>query len=75
MTSLSSYLARLQVGAAAAPVNRDTRHELAAELLRGSGIEIGALNLPMVLPAGVSVRNVDRMTVPELRAHYPDLDD
>jgi len=28
----------------------------------------------MVLPAGVSVRYVDRMTLPELRAHYPELD-
>ena len=43
-------------------------------VVRGSGIEIGALHLPMVLPAGVSVRYVDRMTVPELRAHYPELD-
>ena len=50
------------------------RAGLTAELLRGSGIEIGALHLPMVLPAGVSVRYVDRMTVPELRAHYPELE-
>ena len=70
-----SYLARLQDGAATPPpAVGDTRHELAAELLRGSGIEIGALHLPMVLPARVSVRYVDRMTVPELRVHYPELD-
>ena len=75
MASLSSYLARLQAGAATPPpAVGDTRHELAAEFLRGSGIEIGALHLPMVLPAGVSVRYVDRMTVPELRVHYPELD-
>ncbi len=53
---------------------RDTRQELASELLRGSGVEIGALHLPMVLPAGARVRYVDRMTVPELRAHYPELE-
>ena len=52
---------------------RDVRGELAAEFLRGRGIEIGALHLPMVLPAGASVRYVDRMSVPELRAHYPEL--
>jgi SAM-dependent methyltransferase len=70
-----SHLARLQVGAATPPpAVPDTRHELGVELLRGSGIEIGALHLPMVLSAGVSVRYVDRMTMLELRAHYPDLD-
>jgi SAM-dependent methyltransferase len=52
---------------------RHVRSELAVELLRGSGIEIGALHLPMAVPAGVRVRYVDRMTVPELRAHYPEL--
>ena len=56
------------------PVLRDTRRELAAEFFRGRGIEIGALHLPMAMPAGVGVRYVDRMTVPELRAHYPELD-
>jgi SAM-dependent methyltransferase len=52
---------------------RDTRAELAGEFLRGSGIEIGALHLALTIPPGVSVRYVDRMTVPELRAHYPEL--
>jgi O-antigen biosynthesis protein len=56
------------------PVARDTRRELAAEFFRGSGIEIGALHLPMAMPADVRVRYVDRMTVPELRKHYPELD-
>jgi GT2 family glycosyltransferase len=51
----------------------DVRRDLAAELLRGSGIEIGALHLPMALPPGVYARYLDRMTVPELRAHYPEL--
>lgn len=52
---------------------RDTRAELAGEFLLGSGIEIGALHLPMALPPGATVRYVDRMTVPELRRHYPEL--
>jgi len=69
------HLRALTRGAATPPpVVTDTRRELADDLLRGSGIEIGALHLPTVLPAGVSVRYVDRMTVPELRTHYPDLE-
>jgi hypothetical protein len=72
----SSFLAQLQKGAAIPPpAVRDARRELAAELLRDSGLEIGALHLPMVLPAGVGVRYVDRMTVAKLRAHCPELDD
>jgi SAM-dependent methyltransferase len=72
---LEDHLLSISRGAATPPpVARDTRRELATELVRGSGIEIGALHLPMVLPAGVNVRYVDRMTVPELRAHYPELD-
>ena len=53
---------------------RDARRELAAGLLRGSRVEIGPPHLPMLLPTGVRFRYVDRMTVPGLRAHYPELD-
>ena len=81
MTSVSSgnrlqdYLYSISQGAATPPpVARDTRRELAAEFFRGDGIEIGALHLPMPMPAGVSVRYVDRMSVAELREHYPELD-
>jgi SAM-dependent methyltransferase len=72
---LEDHLLSISRGAATPPpVVRDTRRELAAEFFRGSGIEIGALHLPMAMPAGVSVRYVDRMTVPKLREHYPELD-
>ena len=54
---------------------RDTRVDLAEEFLQGSGVEIGALHLAMRLPAGVQVRYVDRMTVEDLRSHYPELGD
>lgn len=47
---------------------------LAREFLRGAGIEVGALHNPLPVPRGVSVRYVDRMTKPDLLAHYPDLD-
>jgi GT2 family glycosyltransferase/SAM-dependent methyltransferase len=53
----------------------DTRAELAAELLSGSGIEIGALNCPLTVPPQATVTYVDRMTVEDLRAHYRELAD
>ena len=72
---LEDHLLSISRGAAAPPpVLRDTRRELAAEFFRGSGIEVGALHLPMAMPTDVIVRYVDRMTVPELRKHYPELD-
>ena len=72
---LDDYLLSISRGAAIPPpVLRDTRRELAAEFFRGSGIEIGALHLPMAIPTSASVRYVDRMTVPELRKHYPELE-
>jgi GT2 family glycosyltransferase/SAM-dependent methyltransferase len=51
----------------------DVRAELAARCLSGSGLEIGALHAPLALPAGVDVRYVDRMSVEDLRKHYPEL--
>ena len=51
------------------------RLELAERYLRGSGIEVGALNVPLPIPAGASVRYVDRMSLEDLRAQYPELGD
>jgi predicted SAM-dependent methyltransferase len=50
-----------------------SRRAIAARFLHGSGIEIGALHRPLRVPASVRVRYVDRLTEPELRAHYPEL--
>jgi SAM-dependent methyltransferase len=50
------------------------RRRLAAQHLAGSGIEIGALHIPLRVPRSVAVRYVDRLELPELRAHYPELD-
>jgi hypothetical protein len=52
-----------------------TREEIAAAYLRGEGLEVGALHLPLKLPAEARARYVDRMTVEELRRHYPELPD
>jgi len=51
-----------------------SREFLGHLLLRGEGLEIGALNRPLPLPHGVRVRYVDRFTEEELRRHYPELD-
>lgn len=51
------------------------RRHLAGRYLRGNGLEVGALHLPLALPRGASARYVDRMSVDDLRAHYPELDE
>lgn len=51
------------------------RRQIAFHYLRGDGIEIGALHQPLPLPRRTRVRYVDRMAIPELRAHYPELRD
>lgn len=49
------------------------RKDLAALYLRGIGVEIGALHMPLSLPAGVRVRYLDRAPVNEQRRMYPEL--
>jgi len=51
------------------------RDDLARRCLRGSGLEIGALNRPLRVPRGVGVRYVDRLAVDGLRAVYPSFAD
>jgi SAM-dependent methyltransferase len=53
---------------------RAHRRRLAVRYLRGHGLEIGALHCPLPLPREASVRYVDRMSVPDLRRHYPELE-
>jgi SAM-dependent methyltransferase len=43
-------------------------------LLRGEGIEIGALHAPAPLPAGCRVRYVDAITTEEARRLFPEVD-
>jgi SAM-dependent methyltransferase len=49
------------------------RLRLARRYLGGNGLEIGALHLPLRVPANVRVRYVDRMDVVRLRQEYPEL--
>jgi hypothetical protein len=66
---------RAPVAAEPPPSFAEVRRRVAAEFLRGDGIEIGALNEPLALPAGTTVRYVDRMPLEGLREHYPELSD
>lgn len=54
-------------------LNSDIRTSLTKKHLSGSGIEIGALHLPLLLPRGAHVKYIDRMNVKELRKQYPEL--
>ena len=73
MSASSAIVPAAEQPAQAPVVRGDPRAELAAEFLRGAGVEIGALHQPMPVPGGAGVTYVDRMTVEDLRAHYPEL--
>ena len=49
------------------------RCALASKHLKGQGIEVGALHAPLWVPAGATVRYVDRLSVQDLRRQYPEL--
>lgn len=51
------------------------RRQIAERYLTGSGIEIGALHLPLEVPTNATVRYLDRMTATDLKKHYPELGD
>jgi len=53
-----------------AKINREL---IADNYLSGTGIEVGALNHPLYVPSTAQVKYVDRMSVPDLRTHYPEL--
>jgi SAM-dependent methyltransferase len=54
---------------------RTVRGDIAGRWLRGDGIEIGALDIPLQLPSRVNVRYVDRKDLAGLRADFPNLVD
>ena len=51
------------------------RKFVAETFIRGQGIEIGALHMPLRVPRSAKVRYVDRLSVDGLRRHYPELND
>jgi hypothetical protein len=50
------------------------RETIARVYLRGNGIEIGALHHPLKVSRWARVKYVDRLSVPDLREQYPELD-
>lgn len=51
----------------------DKKTWLGFKYLKGKGIEIGALNAPLVVLPIAKVEYLDRLTVPQLRQQYPEL--
>ena len=54
-------------------VTGSDRASIAKRYIRGTGIEIGALSSPLRVPRSATVEYVDRMSVADLRKHYPEL--
>ena len=50
-----------------------TRESIAQQYITGSGIEVGALHSPLLVPAGTEVKYVDFEAPAELDDHYPEL--
>ena len=48
------------------------RGAIADIYIKGAGIEIGALHSPLPVPKQAKVKYVDRMSVADLRKHYPE---
>ncbi len=71
---IKNMILRLVAPPVAAAPGELSREGVAARYLAGDGIEIGALHMPLPPPPGARVRYFDRMTEPDLRKHYPELD-
>jgi len=56
------------------PKPADLRERLAKRYVNGSGLEIGALHRPAILPAGVDVKYVDLLSREESIKKFPELE-
>jgi predicted SAM-dependent methyltransferase len=54
-------------------VRRLDRETIASFYIKGTGIEIGALHVPLKVPRTAKVSYVDYMKIPDLRKLYPEL--
>lgn len=61
------------LGAEKQQLIEDTRLMLSHKYLRGDGIEIGALHMPLPLPPHAKAKYVDYIPVKKLREQYPEL--
>ena len=55
------------------PERRNVRRLIADVFLEGSGVEVGALQDPLPVPAEALVKYVDRFSKPDLYLQYPEL--
>lgn len=55
-------------------LNQDWR-KICSQMLHGRGLEIGPLQKPMITHAGMAMEYIDRFTVADLRAQYPELNE
>ena len=49
------------------------RESIARMYIKGKGIEIGALHTPLCVSKSAQVTYLDRMSIPDLKKHYPEL--
>lgn len=62
----------LRIDLAAEEYERFARQGLASKFLKGQGIEIGALQKKLAVPAHCKVTYVDRLSLDDLLKHYPE---
>jgi predicted SAM-dependent methyltransferase len=53
----------------------DLRFLLSSFYIQGQGLEVGALHQPLSITTKAQVKYVDRLSVEDLRKHYPELND
>jgi predicted SAM-dependent methyltransferase len=56
-----------------APIEASKRERIAAEYLKGSGVEFGALHSPLAVPAGVAVKYADFQNIEQLKLSFPEI--
>ncbi|MHB8234878.1 MAG: methyltransferase domain-containing protein [Solirubrobacteraceae bacterium] len=76
MTAPARRSLRATIGGLSVQMWTSWKRRLASRgVLRGEGLEVGALHRPLAVSRRASVRYVDRMDVETLRRHYPELND
>lgn len=67
---IKRLIRRWPIAESAARFLVDRRYRMARKYLRGIGMEIGALDRPLILPKSAKAYYLDRMPLAELRRHY-----
>ncbi|MFZ5433719.1 MAG: class I SAM-dependent methyltransferase [Calditrichota bacterium] len=67
---IKRLIRRWPIAESAARFLVDRRYRMARKYLRGIGMEIGALDRPLILPKSAKAYYLDRLPLAELRRHY-----